>query len=71
MSDLPDNIEVKNKDWVVGNDPAKTSYCSPWVLATVKHDTVAGPQGYLTDEFTREIVQQSVGYLNGDVNSKP
>jgi hypothetical protein len=68
LSDLPDNIEVEADDWVAGNDPDTTSYCSPWVLATVKHDAVAGPQGHVTAEFTREIVRQSVGYLAGDVN---
>jgi len=37
------------------------------VLATVKHDAVAGAQGYVTTEFTRQIVQRSVEYLSGDV----
>jgi hypothetical protein len=36
------------------------------VLATVKHDAVAGPQGALTDAFTRDIVERAVGYLTGD-----
>lgn len=67
LSDLPDNVEVKDDDWVMGKDPDKTSYCSPWVLATVKHDEVAGSQGYVAEEFTRKIVQQSVAYLAGDV----
>jgi len=67
LSDLPDNIEVTDEHWIVGNDPEKTSYCSPWVLATVKHDAVAGTQGYVTDEFAHEIVQQSSKYLTGDV----
>ncbi|MEF8831090.1 MAG: hypothetical protein V5A23_06085 [Halobacteriales archaeon] len=68
LSDLPDNVEVGNDDWVAGNDPDTTSYCSPWVLATVKHDAVAGAQGYVTTEFTRQIVQRSVEYLSGDVD---
>jgi hypothetical protein len=69
LSDLPDNIEVGKEDWIAGNDPNQTSYCSPWVLATVKHDSVAGPQGHVTTEFTQKIVQRSVEYLSGDVNS--
>lgn len=69
LSNLPANIEVSNSDWVVGNDPKETSYCSPWVLATVKHDEVAGAQGYVTNEFTQIIVRQSVEYLTGDINS--
>jgi hypothetical protein len=68
LSDLPDNVEVDADDWVAGNDPDTTAYCSPWVLATVKHDAVAGPQGHVTAEFTREIVHQSAEYLAGDVN---
>lgn len=70
LSNLPDNLEVGDENWVVGNDPDKTSYCSPWVLATVKHDAVAGSQGYVTDEFTRKIVRQSVEFLAGDVNDE-
>jgi hypothetical protein len=48
---------VAPDDWVVGDEPSSTSYCSPWVLATVKHDAVAGPQGALTDAFTQDIVE--------------
>lgn len=66
LSDLPDNIEVSDDDWIAGNDPEKTSYCSPWVLATVKHDAVTGTQGYVTTEFAHAIMQNSVGYLTGD-----
>lgn len=68
LSDLPDNVELRADEWVVGNDPDRTSYCSPWVLATVKHDAVAGGQGYVTDEVTRTIVEQCVEYLVGDVD---
>lgn len=67
LSDLSDNVEVRDEDWVVGNDPDETSYCSPWVLATVKHDAVVGGQGYVTMKFTQSIVRQSVNYLSGDV----
>ncbi|WP_459192911.1 hypothetical protein [Halosimplex sp. J119] len=66
LSDLPENVEVEDDDWVVGNDPDKTSYCSPWVLATVKHDAVVSAQGYVTDTFAREIARRSVEYLSGD-----
>lgn len=67
LSDLPDNVEVGDGDWLVGNNPDQTSYCSPWVLATVKHDAIAGPQGSLTERFTRDIVERSTEYLGGDV----
>lgn len=66
LSDLPDNIEVREQDWAAGNNPDKTSYCSPWVLATVKHDSIAGAQGYVTTEFAHEMVEQSSAYLTGD-----
>lgn len=70
LSDLPNNVEVTEDDWVTGNDPGKTSYCSPRVLAAVKHDAVAGPQGCVTAEFHREMVDQSEQYLTGDLNSE-
>ncbi|WP_135365197.1 hypothetical protein [Halosimplex halophilum] len=68
LSDLPDNVEITDEDWVVGSDPERTSYCSPWVLVTVKHDAVASAQGAVTDAFTRRIVERSVAYLSGDVS---
>jgi len=37
------------------------------VLATIKHDAVAGPQGYVTETFAREVVRLAVEYLSGDV----
>ena len=67
LSDLPANIEVTATDWVMGNDPARTSYCSPWVLATIKHEAVAGPQGSVTEDFTRKVADESVAYLTGDL----
>lgn len=68
LSDLPDNVAVTTDHWVAGNDPAKTSYCSPWVLATVKHDAIARAQGYVTPAFTADIVRRGVDYLSGDVD---
>lgn len=57
-------------DWVVGGNPDRTSYCSPWVLATVKHDAVANPQGKVTREFTERVVWEAVEYLAGDVSDE-
>jgi hypothetical protein len=68
LSDLADNIELRDEHWVVGNNPEKTSYCSPWVVATIKHDAVAEPQGCVTESVTQTVVQQSVEYLSGDVS---
>ncbi len=30
--------------WTAGRDHESTSYCSPWVLATVKHGAITRPQ---------------------------
>lgn len=61
-SDLPDNVEVGDA-WVAGNDPSKTSYCSPWVVATIKHRAIANPQGELADEFTDRMIEACKAYL--------
>jgi len=68
LSDLPDNVRLSDDDWIVGNNPEKTSYCSPWVLSTVKHDSIAEEQGCLTEATTKRIIQQSIDYLAGDLN---
>jgi hypothetical protein len=68
LSDLSGNVEVTDGDWVMGNNPEKTSYCSPWVLATVKHDSVAFSQGYVSETFVRRIVRQSNDYFTGDLD---
>jgi len=68
LSDLAENVEIERTDWITGYDPSKTSFCSPWVLSTVKHDAVAGPQGSVTSAFTRQIVRRSQQYLSGDLS---
>lgn len=61
-SDIPDNHEVGDA-WVRGKDPDATSYCSPWVLATIKHQAVADPQGRVTDKFLNRLVDDCEAYL--------
>ncbi|MFK5604876.1 hypothetical protein [Haloferax volcanii] len=61
-SNLPRNFEVGD-DWVSGRDPTKTSYCSPWVVATIKHDAVVNPQGQVTESFTDEMIAECKQYL--------
>ena len=63
-SDLPANYEVGDA-WIIGQNPNKTSYCSPWVIGTVKHRAVASPQGRITTEFTDGIIEQSKTFLDG------
>lgn len=62
-SDLPANFEVGN-DWVMGRNPDKTAYCSPWVIGTVKHRAVANPQGKITAEFTDQMIEQCTEFLD-------
>jgi len=65
LSDLDDNLEVGD-DWVAGRNPDVTSYCSPWVLATIKHDAVVNPQGRVTETFARTVAERSADYLTAD-----
>mgnify|MGYP006283801747 FL=1 len=64
-SDLPANHEVGD-DWVSGRNPDKASYCSPWVIATVKHRAVASPQGKITIEFTDRMIDRCEEFLRGE-----
>lgn len=61
-SDLPDNYKI-GSDWVYGQNPQKTSYCSPWVLATIKHRAVTNPQGEVTSGFTAQMCTEAKAYL--------
>ena len=69
-SNLPATIALTESDWVAGSNPDKLSYCSPWVLATIKHDAVAHPQGQVTEEFTRRIVSRSGEYPSGEIETE-
>lgn len=63
-SDLPANYEV-GEAWVTGRNPQKTSYCSPWVLGTIKHRSVANPQGAIATEFVDRTVERARSFLDG------
>lgn len=63
-SNLPANHEVGDA-WITGRNPDKASYCSPWVIGTVKHRAVANPQGRITTEFTDQIITQCKAVLDG------
>jgi hypothetical protein len=62
-SDLPANFEVGD-DWVSGRNPDKTSYCSPWVVGTVKQRAVANPQGTITAVFTDQMIEECKRFLH-------
>lgn len=62
-SDLARNAEIGD-EWITGRNPEKTSYCSPWVVATLKHETVADPQGAVTQAFTERMISECKSYLD-------
>lgn len=62
-SDLSANHKVGD-DWVTGRNPTKTSYCSPWVIGTVKHRAVANPQGQITMAFTDRMIDRCEEFLH-------
>lgn len=61
-SDLPANHEVGD-NWIAGRNPETTSFCSPWVLATVKHRAIAEPQGPVTSAFTDRMAERARAFL--------
>ncbi len=63
-SDLSANHRVGD-DWVSGRNPTKPSYCSPWVIGTIKHRAVANPQGELTIAFTDRMIDRCEEFLRG------
>jgi hypothetical protein len=64
-SDLPANVAIDD-DWVAGRDPDRTSYCSPWVVATIKHDAIVQPQGAVTDAFVTAMREACRAYVDPD-----
>ena len=64
-SDLPANHEVGD-DWISGRTPDKSSYCSPWVVGTIKHRAVANPQGRISREFTNRMAERCRAFLTDD-----
>lgn len=66
-SDLPENHEIGDA-WLDGNDPTKTSYCSPWVVATIKHGDIERPQGQVTDAFADRMADACAGYLSDEAS---
>lgn len=63
-SDLPANYKIGG-DWITGDNPDTTSYCSPWVIATIKHRSVGSPQGRITIEFTKRMIDRCIEILDG------
>lgn len=70
LSDLPENVAIESQDWEYGEPDGQTSFCSPWVLATIKHDAIIDPHGSVTAAFTSEIAQAAADYLTADIASQ-
>ena len=64
-SDLPANHEVGDA-WERGRNPDAASYCSPWVVATIKHRAVANPQGRISRRFARKMAERCRAFLTDD-----
>lgn len=62
-SDLRENHEIGD-DWIGGRNPNRTSYCSPWVVTTVKDRAVANPQGEVADVFADRMIAEFETYLD-------
>lgn len=65
-SDIPGNLHVGD-DWIAGSVPDIDSYCSPWVLGTIKRDAVVNTQGAVRKRFTESVIRESVQYLETDL----
>ncbi|SDZ92201.1 hypothetical protein SAMN04488065_1234 [Haloplanus vescus] len=63
-SDLPANHRIGD-DWVAGRNPDTQSYCSPWVIGTIKHREIADPQGTVTMAFTDRMIERCERFLRG------
>lgn len=62
-SNLPENYLVGDS-WVSGENTDVESFCSPWVIATIKHDDIEDPQGKVTREFTDRMIKKCKNYLS-------
>ena len=60
------NYELADEYWVEGGQPSdESSYCSPWLLNTIKSGQVRFRQGRLTERFTAELTRVARQYLDG------
>lgn len=64
-SDYAMNHELRAEHWSEGGQPPdEASYCSPWLLSTIKSGDVRFRQGSLTGQFTDELTRDAVRYLD-------
>jgi hypothetical protein len=58
------NHEVTADDFESGTKPDQTTYCSPWLLATLKPGVIQFKQGTLTAEFTNAVATDASQYID-------
>lgn len=65
-SDYTVNYEVTSKHFESGGMPKKkqSTYCSPWLLATIKPRMIQNKQGTLTKSFTDKIAKDAKSYVD-------
>ncbi|USZ67109.1 hypothetical protein NGM10_10245 [Halorussus salilacus] len=63
-SGYPMNYELEDRHWTDGGQPTdEESYCSPWLLNTLKTGQVRFRQGRRTRQFTDCVASDAVRYL--------
>lgn len=62
-SEYPMNFEVTADVFESGSMPDETTYCSPWLLATLKPQQFEFQVGTLTKEFTDRIAREAAEYI--------
>jgi len=63
-SDYAMNYEVTADVFESGTKPDQATYCSPWLLATLKPGILQFKQGTLTPEFTNKIAREAIQYID-------
>ena len=58
------NHKLESRHFESGNKPDQTTYCSPWLLATVKPGLIRNKQGTLTNAFTDAIARDAKSFID-------
>lgn len=58
------NHEVTSDRFESGGKPNQTTYCSPWLIATIKPGFIRNKQGTLTKSFTDTIAKDAQSYVD-------
>lgn len=58
------NYELKSPQFESGGKPDETTYCSPWLLATIKPGLMRNKQGTLAKSFTDKIANDAESFID-------